>query len=138
MTLELVRRTSCLREIEVVRSSELRTGYSTQGIVREKAFESKNIVVSRTRVPAGAKSDWHHHGTRHLYAYMVSGRIQLEYGTIGTRAVEARPGDFFHIPPHLVHRDVNPDRKHELVVVNILAGRGVPVVNVEGPVRRVK
>jgi uncharacterized RmlC-like cupin family protein len=133
MTLELVRRTRSLRRIEVVRSSELRTGYSTQGIVREKAFESKNIVVSRTRVPAGAKSDWHHHGARHLYAYMVSGRIKLECGLKGTNVVEARPGDFFHIPPRLVHRDVNPDRKHELVVVNILAGRGVPVVNVGRP-----
>ncbi len=127
-----------MKEIEVVRSSDLRGGYSTQGIVREKAFESKNIVVSRTRVPAGAMSAWHHHGTRHLYAYVVSGRIRLEYGPRGTRAVEARPGDFFHIPPRLVHRDVNPDRKHELVVVNILAGRGVPVLNVEGPEDGVK
>ena len=127
-----------MKAIRVVRRPELKAGYSTQGIMREKAFESKNIVVSRTRVPAGAKSDRHHHGARHLYASMVSGRIQFEYGPKGSRAVEARQGDFFHIPPRLVHRDVNPDRRHELVVVNILAGRGVPVVNVERPEGRVE
>jgi uncharacterized RmlC-like cupin family protein len=42
-------------------------------------------------------------------------------------------GDFFHIPPRLVHRDVNPNREQELVVVNILVGRGEPVINVKGP-----
>ena len=36
--------------IEVVRERELRAGYVTEGIAREKAFESENFVVSRTRV----------------------------------------------------------------------------------------
>jgi len=31
-----------------------------------------------------------------------------------------------------VHRDVNPDRARELVIVNILVGSGLPVVNVDG------
>lgn len=124
-----------MREIEVVRGSELKTGYSTPGIVREKAFESMHryIIVSRTRVAAGAKSDWHHHGTRHLYAFLEFGRMRLEYGPRGNRAVEVRQGDFFHIPPYLVHRDVNPDDGQELAVVNILVGRGKPVINVKGP-----
>lgn len=62
--------------------------------------------------------------------------MRLEYGRKEARAVEVKRGDFFHIPPHLVHRDVNPDRERELVVVNILVGRGDPVVNVEGRQRR--
>ena len=64
---------------------------------------------------------------------MVSGRLRLEYGPGGTEAVEVTPGDFFHIPPHLVHRDLNPDKGRGLVVVNILVGEGPAVVNVEGP-----
>ncbi len=44
-----------------------------------------------------------------------------------------KPGDFFHIPVGLVHRDVNPDPEDELLVVNILVGEGNPVVNVERP-----
>ncbi len=123
------------KEIEVVRSSELKTGYSTPGIVREKAFESvhRYIIVSRTRVAGGAVSDWHHHGTRHLYAFLEAGRMRLEYGRGGKSTVEVRQGDFFHIPPYLVHRDVNPDREQELAVVNVLVGRGEPVVNVKSP-----
>jgi uncharacterized RmlC-like cupin family protein len=124
-------------KIDVVRSSNLKTGYSTPGIVREKAFESTRgyIVVSRTRVAVGAMSDWHHHGNRHLYGFIETGRMLLEHGRNGNRSVEVRQGDFFHIPPYLVHRDVNPDKKLELAVVNILVGRGAPVINVKGPSR---
>ena len=124
-----------MEEIEVVRSSELRAGYSTPGIVREKAFESvhRYIIVSRTRVAGGAMSDWHHHGARHLYGFLEAGRMRLEYAVKGAIAVEVEQGDFFHIPPRLVHRDVNPNREQELVVVNILVVKGEPVINVKSP-----
>src|SRR5207253_4406651 len=46
---------------------------------------------------------------------------------------EVGRGDFFHIPPRLVHRDVNPDKEQELVVVNILVGKGDQVINVKSP-----
>ena len=131
-----------MKKIEVVRRGELKAGYSTQGILREKAFEAKNVLVSRSRVAGGVVSAWHHHGSRELYAFLLSGRLRLEYGPRGKRALELNPGDFFRIPPRLVHRDVNPEEKHGLVVVNILVGRGDPVVNVQGPkggrVRRTK
>jgi len=57
----------------------------------------------------------------------------LEYGLKGASSVEVGHRDFFHIPPRLVHRDVNPDKKLELVVVNILVARGEPVMNVKSP-----
>ena len=124
-----------MKEIEVVRRSELKSGYSTPGIVREKAFESihRYIIVSRTRIAGGAMSDWDHHGTRHLYGFLEAGLMRLEYGLKGASAVEVGQGDFFYIPPRLVHRDVNPNREQELVVVNILVGRGEPVINVKSP-----
>ncbi len=124
-----------MKEIEFVRSSELKAGYSTPGIVREKAFESihRYIIVSRTRIAGGAMSDWHHHGARHLYGFLEAGSMRLEYGLKGASSVEVGHGDFFHIPPCLVHRDVNPDKKQKLVVVNILVGRGEPVMNVKSP-----
>src|SRR5713101_6397832 len=123
-----------MKEIEVVRSSELNEGYSTPGIVRAKAFESihRFVIVSRTTVASGAVSNWHH-GKRHLYGFLESGRMRLEYGVKGASAVEVGKGDFFHIPPDLVHRDVNPDKEQALVVVNILVGRGDPVINVKRP-----
>ncbi len=51
----------------------------------------------------------------------------------GRDAVEVKPGDYFLVPPALVHRDLNPDQKHELVVVNVLVGEGPAVANVGGP-----
>src|SRR5881628_4258219 len=119
--------------IDVVHGTDLKKGESTSGIVREKAFESDTVLVSRTRLDRGAVSGWHHHGTRNLYGFLVSGRLRLEYGAAGSEAAIIGPGDFFHIPPGLVHRDVNPDGARGLIVVNIIVGSGVPVVNVDGP-----
>ena len=119
--------------IEVVRKADLHAGDSTQGITREKAFDLRGISVSRSRVPGGASSGWHHHGERHLYGFLISGRLRLEHGPDGTLAADVRPGDFFHIPPRLVHRDVNRSRDEESVVVNVLIGEGPNVVNVIGP-----
>ena len=70
---------------------------------------------------------------RHLYGFLEAGRMRLEYGLKGASSVEVGHGDFFHIPPRLVHRDVNLDKKQKLVVVNILVGRGEPVMNVKSP-----
>src|SRR2546428_5104865 len=115
-----------MKEIEVVRRSELKSGYSTPGIVREKAFESihRYIIVSRTRIAGGAISDWHPHGTRHLYGFLEAGLMRLEYGLQGASAVEVGQGDFFYIPPRQVPRHVKSDSRQEPVVVNNLVGRG--------------
>lgn len=78
-------------------------------------------------------SDWHHHGARHLYAFVVSGKLRLEYGPTGMEGVELEAGDFIHITPRSVHRDVNLNKDQELVIVNILVGKGLPVTNVDGP-----
>jgi len=120
-------------KIELVRNAELLAGQSTRGIVREKAFDVEGLLVSRTTVAGAAASDWHHHGERHLYGFLVFGRLRLEFGPKGEEAVEVNPGDFFHIPPRLIHRDVNPNKRRELRVASILVGKGPPVVNVKGP-----
>lgn len=89
--------------------------------------------MARTQVPRGAASAWHHHGKRQLYGFLVAGRLQLEYGPGGTLVADVRRGDFFHIPPHLIHRDVNPSGEDDSIIVNVLAGPGPFVVNVDGP-----
>ena len=115
------------------RSADLRSGESTQGIVRDTAFEGRGFTVARSRFAGGATSAWHHHGERDLYGFLVLGRLRLEYGPEGRLAAELGPGDFFHIPRRLVHRDVNAREDQEVVVVNVLAGEGALVVNVQGP-----
>jgi quercetin dioxygenase-like cupin family protein len=122
-----------MSRIDVVRSSELGTGDSTQAIIRKRAFESEKAIVSQSQVAPGLVSGWHHHGTRHLYGFIVSGRLQLEYSLKGKEIADLQAGDFFHIPPGLVHRDLNPNKDRELVVVNILVGSGPAVINVDSP-----
>ena len=46
---------------------------------------------------------------------------------------EVWPGDFFHIPAGLVHRDVNASPSEVAVVVNVSVGTGPVVVNVSEP-----
>lgn len=122
-----------MARIEVVHEADLHAWDSTLGIARKKAFDSKGITVAQTRVPGGAASGWHHHGERHLYGFLVAGRLRLEYGPDGTLVADVGRGDFFHIPPHLVHRDVNPSGDDESIIVNVLVGPGPFVVNVKGP-----
>lgn len=119
--------------IDAVRGTELGAGYSTQGIIRKKAFESENVIFSQSQLLPGVVSGWHHHGAHHLYGYIVSGRLQLEYGIEGEEKADLDAGDFFHVPPHLVHRDVNPNKDRDLFVVNILVGSGPAVINVNSP-----
>jgi quercetin dioxygenase-like cupin family protein len=119
--------------IDVVRSTELRAGDATDGIVRGRAFEDDSAIVSRTRVAAGVRSAWHHHGSRLLYGFLAAGRFRLEYGPDGKEAVDLESGDFFRIPVGLVHRDVNPDSKQDVVVVSVVVGQGPAVVNVRTP-----
>jgi uncharacterized RmlC-like cupin family protein len=119
--------------IGVIRTGELPIAASTPGIVRERAFEHAKATVIRSRVSGGIVSAWHHHGDRNLYGYVVSGRARVEYGKGGQDSAELGAGDFLHIPPRLVHRDVNPDPKQELVVVLFFTGSGPLVVNVESP-----
>ena len=121
--------------IDTIRSTELGAGYSTQGIIRKKAFESESVIFSQSRLLPEVVSGWHHHGTHHLYGYIVSGRLQLESGIEGEKKADLNSGDFFHVPPGLVHRDVNPDGDRDVFVVNILVGTGQAVINVDAPTR---
>jgi uncharacterized RmlC-like cupin family protein len=122
-------------DIEVVHETDLRPGDPTPGIVRRRAFDGGAAVVGQTRVAAGIVSGWHHHGTRTLFGFLVSGRLRFDYGRGGKDSIEVRPGDYFRIQPKVIHRDVNPSPTEEFVVVNVLVGDGPALVNVAGPAR---
>ena len=47
--------------IEIARSNELAAGYSTEGIIRKKAFESENAIVSQSQIAPRVVAGWHHH-----------------------------------------------------------------------------
>lgn len=122
-----------MERIEVVTARTLESGGVTRGVRRQKAFDTGYVVFSKSTIEAGTVSGWHHHGARQLYGYLVSGRLKLEYGLTGEMVVDLHPGDFFHVPPGLIHRDLNPDESTAAVVVNILLGEGDQVINVASP-----
>lgn len=56
----------------------------------------------------------------------------IEYGPGGTERLEVEPGGFFHLPPGVVHRDVNPGDEPQRWVISFV-GTGPLVENVDGP-----
>lgn len=96
------------------------------------AFETDDNVLVRARADGGVRSGWHHHGDRHVYAYLVEGSAVIEYGPGGEDRLDVEAGGFFHLEPRTVHRDVNPADDEQVWVISFV-GEGPLVENVDGP-----
>jgi len=107
-------------------------GPGTPGVAREVAFETDNNMVVRARVAGGTATEWHHHCDRHVYAYLLKGTAVIESGPGGRERHEFEAGDFVHILPWTVHRDVNQADEEQIVIINFV-GSGPLVENVDGP-----
>ena len=118
--------------IQAVRKDAMPEAPATPGLSRYLAFEEKDHLVLRSRAEPGAITAWHHHGDHHVYGFILSGAERFEYGPGGQEATTVHQGDFFHIPPHTVHRDVNPSADEEQQAVLFFYGSGPAVINVEG------
>jgi uncharacterized RmlC-like cupin family protein len=101
-------------------------------MVREQAIAVDGLWSGLVRTEPGMMSGWHHHGDHETSVYVVDGSVRMEFGPGGARAVEAGPGDFLHVPKHVVHREGNPGASMAHVVVT-RAGSGPVTVNVDGP-----
>jgi uncharacterized RmlC-like cupin family protein len=121
------------RAPRLVRASERRFAQGqTAGMVREEAVQTPGIWAGVVRTDAGRSSSWHHHGDHESVIFVVSGKVRLEYGPGGTKALHARTGDYLYLPPREIHREGNDgDEESEIVVVR--SGTGELVVNVAGP-----
>ncbi len=111
---------------------ELTAAPGYPGVIRERAFQSDRAIQIRATGEGLAATGWHHHGDREVFGYLVKGRARFEFGPGGASHVDVEPGGFFHVPPGLVHRDVNPvEEEQEFVLVFV--GGGPLVVDVDGP-----
>jgi uncharacterized RmlC-like cupin family protein len=81
---------------------------------------------------SGAGSGWHHHGDHDTAIYVVDGSLWLEHGPGGTHVIEAKAGDFVHVPPGVIHRELNK-AEHPSHLIVTRSGEGVPTINVDGP-----
>lgn len=122
-----------MSKIQSVRADALSESSSTEGISRNLAFKDKDKLVVRARGVPGATSGWHHHGDHDVYGYLASGSARLESGPGGRETIAIGPGDFFHVPPRTIHREINPSAEEGQEFVLFLSGAGPLVVNVDGP-----
>jgi quercetin dioxygenase-like cupin family protein len=122
-----------MSKIRAVRKDTLQEGPAAPGIRRYLAFEGEGYLVLRSRADPGAISAWHHHGDYDVYGFILSGSERFEYGPMGKDATVVGAGDFFHVPPQTIHRDVNPSPDEGQEALLFSRGTGPVVVNMDGP-----
>ena len=120
------------KPIRVVAEGDLVDAAPTPGMRRRRAFDAPGLWTGVVHTEPGAMSGWHHHGEHETSLYVVTGRMRLEFGPGGRSVVDAAPGQFVHVPPHVVHRESNPGHETSLAVI-ARGGSGEPTVNVDGP-----
>lgn len=118
--------------VNVARGSDLDLVDQTAGMDRLKAFDTDETMVFRLEIDGDETSDWHHHGDHHVFGYLVEGRGRWEYGSSEEDTVTVDAGDFWHIPPRTIHRDINPYDEPQTAIVFIY-GSGPLAVDVAGP-----
>lgn len=134
-----------MAKFQLLRGDSLPETAPGTGIIRYLAFEGgaseggasdcAGFRILRACSDPVRVSDWHHHGDYHVYGYVVSGLARFEGGEGGQEFMDVNPGDFFHIPPHTIHREMNPSKDEVNNIVLFLYGTGQTVFNVDGPDR---
>lgn len=117
--------------VRVIRQDDLVEADPTPGMMRERAFEVPTLWAGRVETSPGAVSGWHHHDRNETSLYVLAGVLRLEFeGHEGF--LDARAGDFVHVPAYTVHRESNPTGDVSVAVI-ARAGGGTPTVNVDDP-----
>ena len=122
-----------MSKVQAPHQDALSEGPSSPGITRYFAFQGEGFQVIRSRVEPGRVSGWHRHEDYEVYGYVVSGAIRFESGPSGKDGASLEPGDFFYVPPHTTHREINPSPDEGQEVILFLRGTGPMVVNVDEP-----
>ncbi len=110
----------------------------TGGMARTAAISgeltgAQALWMGRTVVPPGVSSGDHHHGDSETGIYVVSGHPVFVFRDPASGSVvrlEAEPGDYVWVPPHVPHREENPSPDTEAVVVLARSTQEAIVVNV--------
>ena len=119
-------------EVTCMHPAERVVADPTPGKVREQAIAVDGLWSGLVRTQPGETSGWHHHADHDTSVYVVAGTVRIDFGPDGTQSVEAGPGDFLHIPRHVVHREGNTGSTPSEEIVT-RSGTGPVTVNVDGP-----
>lgn len=103
------------------------------GFERRPVYALDRAHLGETRIAPRSVSAWHHHAQRTLLGFVVEGTVTFEFGPAGEERTRVAVGEFFRIPPGLVHRDVN-DSPVAVRIISVSVGEGPATVDVVGPV----
>ncbi len=125
--------------LRLIRADALSSGTAqTSGMVRSAAISgdltgAQNLWMGRTVVMPGATSGDHHHGESETGIFVVSGHPVFVFRDPDSGSLvrlEASPGDYVWVPPHVPHREENPSQEAAAVVVIARSTQEAIVVNV--------
>jgi uncharacterized RmlC-like cupin family protein len=110
----------------------------TSGMVRSAAISAdltgaRSLWMGRTELPPGVNSGNHHHGESETGIYVVAGNpvfVCRDPDTGELTRLETQPGDYVWVPPHVPHREENPSRDVQAIVVIARSTQEAIVVNV--------
>ncbi|MFP5346428.1 MAG: cupin domain-containing protein [Actinomycetes bacterium] len=119
-------------EVACIHPADREVADPTPGKLREQAIAVPGLWAGFVRTEPGVASGWHHHGDQDTVVYVIEGTVRIEFGPGGAQGADAGPGDFVHIPKHVVHREVNPGPTASQEVV-ARSGAGPLTINVDGP-----
>jgi len=122
-----------MSKIQALSKKALTETPSSPGISRHLAFKGEDYLVVRSRSEPGTTSGWHHHGEYDVFGYLVSGSARFESNDGKSDAILLSPGDFFHVPHHTVHREINPSSDEGNEFILFLRGTGPMVINLDDP-----
>jgi uncharacterized RmlC-like cupin family protein len=129
-------RPTCLR---LIRSDQLSgTTAQTSGMARAAAISgdlvgARSLWMGRTVLEPAVSSGDHHHGESETGIFVVSGTPVFVYRDPASGRLvrlEAEPGDYVWVPPHVPHREENPSPDTTAVVVIARSTQEAIVVNV--------
>lgn len=130
--------TPARHRVHHVRAGDLDGGTSqTGGMQRFAAISggtvgSDKLWMGETHVDPGVASANHHHGESETAIFVRSGHPEFVFhdGVEEVR-ISTEPGDYIFVPPHLPHREENPDPAEPAVVVIARSTQEAIVVNLD-------
>jgi quercetin dioxygenase-like cupin family protein len=122
-----------MSKLQSLQSEALSEVASSPGITRHLVFKGEGFRILLAKSDPGVTSGWHHHGDYDVYGYIVSGTGRFESDFGEGEAISIGTGEFFHVPPHTVHREINPSPGEANEMLLFLHGKGPLVFNMDDP-----
>jgi uncharacterized RmlC-like cupin family protein len=128
------------RQLKLIRAGELSTATAqTSGMIRSAAISgdltgARSLWMGRTEMPPGVNSGDHHHGESETAIYVVAGApvfVCRDPATGELIRLEANPGDYVWVPPHVRHREENPSPDERAILAVARSTQEAIVINVD-------